>query len=291
METHKILLMGSSGAGKSSIRCVLFANTLPKDTAKIGFTQYITQKRASSFGGREMEIWDCPGQNNFMKHYFESQREFLFKNCQILVYVFDMSSAIDINDIKFCVDAVAELSPNARIFGLMHKSDIVPATERDKIYWEKVREVQREGIEFFMTSIWNESLYSTWSEIIQWLVPNSDGLRSTLLGLCDAWEADEVVLFDKLTFLVISSHSNKLFKDKYRFEKISSIIKMFKITCSKASAGFVSMNVTSSRYSAIIDEFNSNSYILVVTSKPHVLPALSKMNVQLAKPLLSNICF
>ena len=37
--------------------------------------------------------------------------------------------------------------------------------------------------------------------------------------------ADEVVLFERSTFLVISHHDARLHEDQHRFEKISNIIK------------------------------------------------------------------
>jgi len=46
--------------------------------------------------------------------------------------------------------------------------------------------------------------------------------------ICDS---DEVVLFEKATFLVISHASHKPHRDDHRFEKISNIIKQFKLSC------------------------------------------------------------
>jgi hypothetical protein len=38
LKMKKMLLMGSSGAGKTSMHSVIFANYPAKDTAKIGYT-------------------------------------------------------------------------------------------------------------------------------------------------------------------------------------------------------------------------------------------------------------
>jgi Ras-related GTP-binding protein A/B len=85
-------------------------------------------------------------------------------------------------------------------------------------------------------------------------------------------EADEVVLFEKATFLVISHATNSEKQhDPHRFEKISNIIKQFKLSCSKSQAQFASMEVKTSQFSAWIDEFTANNtYIMVVTSDPNV---------------------
>lgn len=46
--------------------------------------------------------------------------------------------------------------------------------------------------------------------------------------MCDA---DEVVLFEKSTFLVISNSTRKAHGDVHRFEKVSNIVKQFKLSC------------------------------------------------------------
>ena len=77
-------------------------------------------------------------------------------------------------------------------------------------------------------------------------------------------KADEVVLFEKSTFLVIS-HFNKVQNDDvHRFEKISNIIKQFKLSCIKTNYSFVSMVVKNENFTAIIDELTSSTYIMVI---------------------------
>ena len=41
----------------------------------------------------------------------------------------------------------------------------------------------------------------------------------------------QVVLFERATFLVISSATRREHRDIHRFEKISNIIKQFKLSC------------------------------------------------------------
>ena len=44
-------------------------------------------------------------------------------------------------------------------------------------------------------------------------------------------EADEVMLFERTTFLVISHSSRTEYSDIHRFEKISNYMKQFKLSC------------------------------------------------------------
>ena len=63
------------------------------------------------------------------------------------------------------------------------------------------------------------------------LIPSIRELEMNLQGLAALCEADEVLLFEKTTFLVIAHATQKQHEDQHRFEKISNIIKQFKMSC------------------------------------------------------------
>lgn len=73
--------------------------------------------------------------------------------------------------------------------------------------------------------------YQAWSSIVYSLIPNVSVLKEHLKKFCEICEADEVVLFERATFLVISHATEKPHRDDHRFEKISNIIKQFKLSC------------------------------------------------------------
>jgi Ras-related GTP-binding protein A/B len=58
--------------------------------------------------------------------------------------------------------------------------------------------------------------------------------------------------------------------DVHRFEKISNIVKQFKLSCSKLQAQFQSMEVRNSCFAAFIDVFTPNTYIMVIMSDPDI---------------------
>ncbi|KAG7237728.1 hypothetical protein CRUP_013459, partial [Coryphaenoides rupestris] len=53
----------------------------------------------------------------------------------------------------------------------------------------------------FRTSIWDETLYKAWSSIVYQLIPNVQQLESNLRNFAQIIEADEVLLFERATFL------------------------------------------------------------------------------------------
>jgi len=56
--------------------------------------------------------------------------------------------------------------------------------------------------------------------------------------------------------------------DAHRFEKISNIVKQFKLSCGKAQSQFQGMDVCNSKFTAFIDAFTANAYITVIVSHP-----------------------
>jgi Ras-related GTP-binding protein A/B len=60
----------------------------------------------------------------------------------------------------------------------------------------------------FATSIWDETLYRAWSAIVYSLIPNVGILKSQLDDFRTICGADEIVLFERATFLVISHISS-----------------------------------------------------------------------------------
>jgi Ras-related GTP-binding protein A/B len=77
----------------------------------------------------------------------------------------------------------------------------------------------------FKTSIWDETLYKAWSSIVYSLIPNIKTIEANLDNFTQICGADEVVLFERATFLVIAHSTCKEHHDVHRFEKISNIIK------------------------------------------------------------------
>ena len=65
----KLLLMGSEGVGKSSMHKVIFANVLPSETYKIGYTVSKEEVKIKIFGNVSIDLWDCGGQEEFIRQY------------------------------------------------------------------------------------------------------------------------------------------------------------------------------------------------------------------------------
>lgn len=241
-------------------------------------------------GNLVLNLWDCGGQEAFMENYFASQRDNIFRNVEVLIYVFDVESRElekDMHYYQSCLEAILQNSPDAKVFCLVHKMDLVQDDQRDMIFREREEDLKRLSKPLdctcFATSIWDETLYKAWSSIVYQLIPNVQQLEANLTNFANIIEADEVLLFERATFLVISHCERKHHPDIHRFEKISNIIKQFKLSCSKLAATFQGMEVSNKNFSAFIDVFTSNTYVMVVMSDPTIPSAATLINIKNAR--------
>nr|XP_019774344.2 ras-related GTP-binding protein B isoform X5 [Tursiops truncatus]XP_019774345.2 ras-related GTP-binding protein B isoform X5 [Tursiops truncatus] len=233
----KVLLMGKSGSGKTSMRSIIFANYIARDTRRLGATildrlhslqinsSLSTYSLVDSVGNTKtfdvehshvrflgnlvLNLWDCGGQDTFMENYFTSQRDNIFRNVEVLIYVFDVESRElekDMHYYQSCLEAILQNSPDAKIFCLVHKMDLVQEDQRDLIFKEREEDLRRLSrpleCSCFRTSIWDETLYKAWSSIVYQLIPNVQQLEMNLRNFAEIIEADEVLLFERATFLV-----------------------------------------------------------------------------------------
>ncbi|KAI7898469.1 Gtr1/RagA G protein [Cokeromyces recurvatus] len=232
--------MGKSGSGKTSMRSIIFSNYIARDTRRLGATIDVEHSNVKFLGNLVLNLWDCGGQEAFMENYFASQRDRIFKNVEVLIYVFDVESRDwekDLHYYQSCLEAILANSKEARIFCLIHKMDLIPEHQRDQIFEQRVTELQKRSepltIQAFQTSIWDETLYAAWSKIVHCLIPNIRVLESHLDNFCRICDADEVVLFERTTFLVIATAATISHQDHHRFEKIKSAATLLNIEAAK----------------------------------------------------------
>ncbi|KAI8737948.1 ras-related GTP-binding protein A, partial [Biomphalaria glabrata] len=208
MMKKKVLLMGKSGSGKTSMRSIIFANYIARDTRRLGATIDVEHSHVRFLGNLVLNLWDCGGQEAFMENYFASQRDNIFRNVEVLIYVFDVESRElekDIHYYQSCLEAILQNSPEAQIFCLIHKMDLVQDDQREIIFNERQEDLKRLSKPLdctcFATSIWDETLYKAWSSIVYKLIPNVQQLEENLSNFAAILDADEVLLFEKATFL------------------------------------------------------------------------------------------
>ena len=290
--------MGRSGSGKSSMRSIIFSNYSAFDTRRLGATVDVELSHLRFLGNMSLTLWDCGGQDVFMENYFTNQKDHIFKMVQVLIHVFDVESKLINKDIEIFVKSLTNLqkySPDAKIFVLLHKMDLVQIDKRQELFTIMMDKLQKISNPYhfkligFPTSIWDESLYKAWSQIVCSLIPNINLFNSNIIKFNSILDAEEIILFEKTTFLVISSTASikqqqqqqqkkvsngKADKeeteelDPKRFEKISNIIKTYKQSISKLRTNFNNLIIRGSNGTTFyLDILTENMFIMVVLKK------------------------
>ncbi|KAG7571271.1 hypothetical protein FFLO_00783 [Filobasidium floriforme] len=241
----KVLLMGKSGSGKTSMRSVIFSNMIAKDTSRLGATMDVEHSHVVFMGGLKLNLWDCGGQENFLAHFISTQKSEIFKNVAVLIYRTETEWERDVKYFEECIEALyslaqeeqTETDPSApvvppKVWVLVNKMDIVGdgvASKKIKVFEEKRDEIERRcgavgkrfgmdvgrgrGVRCFGTSIWDESLYKAWSSVIHNLIPNAALINSHLTHLRNISSCLEAVLFERQTFLVLAKSGSGLDAD------------------------------------------------------------------------------
>ncbi|KAG6019652.1 hypothetical protein E4U41_003144 [Claviceps citrina] len=306
----KVLLMGKSGSGKSSMRSIIFSNYIARDTRRLGATIDVDLSHVKFLGNLTLNLWDCGGQEAFMENYLSQQRAHVFSNVGVLIYVFDIESRDvdrDLATYGSILSALLQYSPAAKIYILVHKMDLVVPSGRETIYEERVRTIRRRTVEYvnsvgadprrteinpFATSIWDQSLYKAWASIIHDLVPNLSVIEDNLANLGTAIEAEELLLFERTSFLAVSSWTSpegRRNPTEDRLERMSNIMKHFKQSISRFTGTprnaeqFIRMEHKAGlRFSLFILKFTSNTYLMAVLPPGEARFNAAMLNCQIA---------
>ncbi|TFK42372.1 rraga protein [Crucibulum laeve] len=299
--------MGASGSGKTSMRSLIFSNNPASLASRLGATIDVEQNHVRFLGDLILNLWDCGGQDSFMDSYLSTQRATIFQQVGVMIYVFDIETREMNKDLEYyrdCLDGLRQFSPDASVFLLVHKMDLV-REPKVATFDKKKKELQEASgdatISVFGTSIYDESLYRAWSNIVHTLIPNATILSRHLTTFAEACSATEVILFERTTFLVIATSSSSSTTsmplslgtdepevdphqlDPIRYERTSELIKAFKHSCSRVREEFHSLEMELYDFTAVLDEMTRNTYVMVIVHDPTIETAAVKLNIRLAR--------
>lgn len=273
-------------------------------TSRLGATIDVEQNHVRFLGDLILNLWDCGGQDAFMDSYLSTQRSTIFQHVGVLIYVFEVSAHDAVKDAAYyrnCLDALQKYSPEAAVFLLVHKMDLV-AGDRPALLQRRTRELQAESgtvpITVFGTSIHDESLYKAWSRIVHSIIPNAAVLSKHLTTFAEACSATEAILFERTTFLVIATSSPpdeaspeqvKSDLSPTRYERTSELIKALKHSCARMREEFHALEMELPEFTAVLDGMTRNTYILLIVHDPTIETAALKINIRLARPKFEEL--
>lgn len=268
-----------------------------------------------------------------MDSYVSNQRSNIFSDVAVLIYVFDIESREvnrDLDTYSTMIKALAQYSPSAYVFSLIHKMDLIQHEHRQHLYLERAQLVRErsEGFDLdtFASSIWDESLYKAWAGIVHKLIPNLAVIEKFLHAFAKALKAEEIVLFERSTFLTVTSVVNEsqppASKGKSpasspgsddtptnemhppeavanpnldRHERISNILKTYKHTIARntcnnaAAANFVLLKLQTAQFNLFLARFTDNTYIFVVVPPGEAAFNCAVLNTLFAREAFENV--
>jgi len=124
-------------------------------------------RRVRPSRGLRWTRWLMDRQDSFMENFLQNQRGDVFTGVALLIYVFDIESRDfprDLETFTTVLEALYDGSPDARLFCLFHKMDLVQEELREELFMEReaiLRQISHmfTDVAVLGTSIWDETLY------------------------------------------------------------------------------------------------------------------------------------
>jgi len=155
-------------------------------------------------------IWDLGGQQQYLDEYHSVLRDKIFRSASILLYVIDVTDTDRFEnareELEWSVNQIISFNSRAVINVFFHKIDLVHDRVAVVAYLKKfLSQNLSHKILFHSTSIFGQSLFSAWSEIIREISPKTTFINSILNSLKNHKNIKDVVLLEKSTGLACGS--------------------------------------------------------------------------------------
>lgn len=211
-----VLLMGLRRSGKSSICKVVFHNTQPLDTLYLESTTKPTTENFKSL--IDMAVIELPGQLNLFEPALYDYEK-LFTSIGALVYVIDSQDEYlsALQNLAVIIKYAVSVNPKIHIEVLIHKIDGLSDdfrldTQRDIMQrvGDDLLDYGLEGVQisFYLTSIFDHSIYEAFSRIVQKLIYELPALENLLDLLMQYSNFDKVFLFDINSKIYVATDSS-----------------------------------------------------------------------------------
>ncbi|KAH8284610.1 hypothetical protein KR018_005457 [Drosophila ironensis] len=239
----RILLMGLRRSGKSSIQKVVFHKMSPNETLFLESTSKIVKDDINNSSFVQFQIWDFPGQIDFIEPTFDS--DMIFGGCGALVFVIDAKDDYNEALTKFKNTVIKAYKVNQRIkFEVfIHKVSFMRdplliatnwrfPTQVDGISDDSKMESQRDihqrtsddlseaglnqiHLSFHLTSIYDHSIFEAFSKVVQKLIPQLPTLENLLNIFIPNSGIEKAFLFDVVSKIYIATDSSPVDMQAY----------------------------------------------------------------------------
>ena len=209
-EMKKIVLIGLSNAGKTCIYERVFEGKKPWELLHSAATKGIAYKEYEVGTISKPMIWDLGGQQQYLDEYHGVLKNNIFQKASILLYVIDITDSSRYEDarkeLEWSVNQMLSFNPGAFINVFFHKIDLIQDKDEVVDYLKKFISYKiKHNIRYHTTSIFGQSLFSAWSEIIREISPKTTFINTILNSMKSHDGIKDAVLLEKSTGLACGS--------------------------------------------------------------------------------------
>ncbi|KAK2751062.1 hypothetical protein FQN57_000137 [Myotisia sp. PD_48] len=208
----RLLLMGLRRSGKSSIQSVVFHKMSPGETLFLESTTRIQKDAIHSF--MDFQIWDFPGQLEYHDASFDQEE--IFSTLGALVWVIDAQDDYSeaVSRLNRTILTIQQYYPHINVEVFIHKVDGLSEEYRSDTFQDIVQRISDElsdagyenaPINYYMTSIYDYSVFEAFSKVIQKLIPQLSTLENLINILSNNSGMEKTYLFDVLSKIYIAS--------------------------------------------------------------------------------------
>ncbi|CAD5114849.1 DgyrCDS3885 [Dimorphilus gyrociliatus] len=223
-EKPRILLMGLQGSGKSSIQKVVFHKMSPNETLFLENTTKIVKDDVSNSSFVQFQIWDFPGQIDFLDPSFDS--ETIFGGCGALIFVIDAQDeySVALDKLLVTLSKAYAVNSNIRFEVFIHKVDGLSEDNKIETQGEIHQKTNQDlmhskldniNVCFYLTSIYDHSIFEAFSKVVQKLIPQLPTLENLLNIFISNSGIDKAFLFDVVSKIYIATDSSAVDMQSY----------------------------------------------------------------------------
>ena len=272
-EMKKIVLMGIANAGKTCIYERVFEGKKPWELMQSTATKGIDYREYNVGAITKPMIWDLGGQQQYLDEYHGPLRRNIFQKASVLLYVIDVSDVDRFEntrlEFEWSANQILSSNRNASLNIFFHKIDLIHDRNALIPYLKNILSQNiSHKINFYATSVFDESLFTAWSGIIREISPKSIFINSILKLLKDQDGVNEALLIEKTSGLACGSTI-----DGSQEDVVIGMISLLIVTCDKVTKNMKLQSFkefrlrTSSNYLLLTDVTQDLMLVILLNSK------------------------
>lgn len=293
-DVKKIILIGLSNAGKTCIYERVFEGKKPWELLHSAATKGISYKEYNVGSVSKPMIWDLGGQQQYLDEYHGVLKNNIFKKASILLYVVDVMDTARYEyarkEFEWSVNQILSFNPNAVINVFFHKIDLVHDKNEIISYLKKfLSQNITHKILFHSTSIFGQSLFAAWSDIIREISPKTTFINSILSTLKKHEGVQDAVLLEKSTGLACGSTLDISEEDIAVGMLSLLIVTIDKVTTEMKLRKFREFKLKTDANYILIDNVTEDLLLIIILTSPNLDANTIKQIEQMAKEVSHQI--